>query len=411
MNKVEEFIKDTWQQTVICQQEDDGTLLGLPYPFTCPTVNSTFREMYYWDTYFTNKGLIIDGYALQAKNNVDNMLYMVNKYGYMANGNRTFYLSNSQEPFLCQMVRDIYNCFHDPVWLRSAYETLKKEYDFWQTQRITDNGLNRYFGKILSESEKLRMYDLAVERLKDLSIVYGENSDDKEFVVKCLMSEGESGWDCNPRMLGRKILCNAVDCNANLYEYEKNFAFFCRELKIDGADEWDKKAESRAALMRKLMWNGECFNDYDFDRKEKQSLVSSAVFYPMAAGVCSEQEAESTVKMLDKLEMEYGISTCEENNTGIQFQWDYPNGWPCQQYQVVKGLYNYGYESDAKRIANKYVTLVEKIFEQTGHLWEKYNVKDGNIEVKNEYDMPAMMGWSAGTYKAFKEYLNTGKLI
>ena len=76
----------------------------------------------------------------------------------------------------------------------------------------------------------------------------------------------------------------------------------------------------------------------------------------------------------------------------------------------MRGLYNYGYEADAKRIAKKYVDLVEKIFDETGYLWEKYNVEEGSVKVKNEYDMPAMMGWSAGTYMAFKKYLDNGIL-
>lgn len=38
------------------------------------------------------------------------------------------------------------------------------------------------------------------------------------------------------------------------------------------------------------------------------------------------------------------------------------------------------------------------VFEKTGCLWEKYNVVEGSINVTNEYEMPAMMGWSAGVY-------------
>ena len=74
-------------------------------------------------------------------------------------------------------------------------------------------------------------------------------------------------------------------------------------------------------------------------------------------------------------------------------------------YFTNKGLDKYGYREEAHRIANKYVTLVDKVFAETGNLWEKYNVVEGNINVSNEYKMPAMMGWSAGTYLAALEYL------
>ena len=59
------------------------------------------------------------------------------------------------------------------------------------------------------------------------------------------------------------------------------------------------------------------------------------------------------------------------------------------------------------RIAKKYVGLADDVFEKTGKLWEKYNVVKGNIEVTNEYEMPAMMGWSAGAYLAARDYIKS----
>ncbi len=412
MNKVEKYIANNWDNTIVFQPNDEGTLIGLPYPYTCPTTHAVLHELYYWDTFFTNKGLILSGKAHQAKNNVDNLLFLVNKYGFVPGGNRTYYLANSQEPFLSHMVYDIYQYYKDPVWLRSAYELLVKEYmQHWQTDRMTPSGLNNYNGKILSESEKIRLYELGHKRIGDMSVIYGDRSDDMEYIVKCQCADGESGWDCNPRMIGRKILGNWVDCNSNLYAYEKNFAYFCRELSIDDAEKWEAAAEKRANLMRKLMWNGECFNDYDFDADKKLTLLSTACFYPLAAGLCTNQEAEiSKNTLLEKLEYDFGLSTCEINSLPGNYQWNYPNGWPCQQFMAVKGLDNYGFTDDAQRIAKKYITTVENVFEKTGELWEKYNVVDGTIKVRAEYKMPTMMGWTAGTYMAFKNYINTGKI-
>jgi alpha,alpha-trehalase len=65
---------------------------------------------------------------------------------------------------------------------------------------------------------------------------------------------------------------------------------------------------------------------------------------------------------------------------------------------VIQGLRNYGYEQDARRIAGEFVRVVSANFQATGDLWEKYNVVDGSIRVINEYDMPAMLGWTAGVF-------------
>lgn len=65
---------------------------------------------------------------------------------------------------------------------------------------------------------------------------------------------------------------------------------------------------------------------------------------------------------------------------------------------VINGLDNYSFNSEAKRIAEKYLRVVIKNFKGTGDLWEKYNVVDGSIQVKNEYATPAMIGWTAGVF-------------
>ena len=61
--------------------EDDGPRYGLPYPYLVPSATDMFQEMYYWDTYFANTGLILWGNVELAKNNVDNLLYLLERFG------------------------------------------------------------------------------------------------------------------------------------------------------------------------------------------------------------------------------------------------------------------------------------------------------------------------------------------
>ena len=74
-------------------------------------------------------------------------------------------------------------------------------------------------------------------------------------------------------------------------------------------------------------------------------------------------------------------------------------------YIVVYGLLHYGYKEEALRIAKKYTSSIEDIFEKTGTLWEKYNVLEGSTNVKDEYKMPEILGWTAGIYLDFKNLL------
>lgn len=400
-NKVKEFIKENWDDCIKCNRADDGTLIGLPYPYTVPAVGH-FDEMYYWDTYFTNKGLIIDGRPESAKYNVDNMLYLVNKYGFMPNGNRTYYLNRSQPPFLSEMVKDIYTFYRDPVWLFSAYSTLKKEYAFWQSRRCSELGLNYYDTDDQSDDNYTAAAKMFGERTGFLPDI-----DSRKLGRHCL-STCESGWDINPRWNCDGYNFAPVDLNSLMFMLESNMSYFAEELRCGEKNLWQARADKRRKLMLKYMDDGNgLLLDYNFVTHHRSEILSAASFYPLFAGLADKRNAAALVKNINRLEAGFGILTCEKNNACGTYQWDYPNGWACLQYISIMGLDRYGYNSEAKRIARKYVTLVEKIFEKTGNLWEKYNVVNGSLDVNSEYGTPPMMGWSAGVYLAALEYADS----
>lgn len=141
------------------------------------------------------------------------------------------------------------------------------------------------------------------------------------------------------------------------------------------------------------------------EKNKLSGILSAASFYPLFTGLAEQRHADALVCNLERLEAAYGILTCEKNNARGTYQWDYPNGWACLQYIAIVGLDRYGYSDIAKRIAEKYVALVDKVYDETGNLWEKYNVAEGSLNVSNEYNMPTMMGWSAGVYLAAVDYL------
>ena len=154
--------------------------------------------MYYWDTYFINEGMILDGHLDYAKNNVDNMLYMVDKFGKMLNGNRTFYLNRSQPPYLSMMVARVYQENKDKQWLKKAYETLKKEYKFWMTERMSPVGLNHYDNSATQASIDSFLY-VGSERLGTDFRKKGLTDEQLNLLGRNLLAECESGWDMNPR--------------------------------------------------------------------------------------------------------------------------------------------------------------------------------------------------------------------
>ena len=156
--EVKNYIKRAMPKTVREHIKDEDTLIGLPYPYTVPCAENHFNELYYWDTYFTNKALFALGQTEQAENNVKDVLYMIERYGYMPNGNRTYYTKQSQPPYAALMVDDVFHATSDLPFLKSAFVTLKKEYEFWMTERVTENGLN-WYGCGFTEADCVNMYN------------------------------------------------------------------------------------------------------------------------------------------------------------------------------------------------------------------------------------------------------------
>lgn len=401
-NTVEDYIAKHWDDCVKRNRADEGNLIGLPYPYTVPSVGH-FDEIYYWDTYFTNIGLIISGRSMLAKSNVDNMLYLVDRYGYMPNGNRTYFLKNSQPPFLSEMVRDIYRVFGDNVWLGSAYNTLKKEYNFWMTKRMSPVGLNMYGGTLKSDEEVKIFADMFRSRTKS------EPQKTEEDMARHAIICCESGWDMNPRWGYEGYDYAPIDLNSLMYLFETNMAYFSEILETGENVQWAERAENRKKLMIELMTdeNG-ILTDYNFMNKSHSKVFSAASLYPLYAGMADSDYAQLMDEQLCRLEMEYGLVTCEKTSEKSTFQWDYPNGWACLQHIAISGFKRYGYEKTAKRLAEKYAVLAEKIFAETGNLWEKYNVVQGSININQEDPgkMPPMMGWSAGVYLYAKKACN-----
>lgn len=405
---VHDFIRDSWEKTVRFHTEDEGIRIGLPYKYTVPSISGAFQEMYYWDTYFTGEGLILDGHVDLAKSNADNMLYMVEKFGKMYNGNLTAFQNRSQPPYLSMMIASVYRQTRDKEWLKKILPTLEKEYRFWMTQRITPIGLNRY-GNEATEQDKTGFIGLLRERLGKNFNPDTLSFEEQQQVGSHFIAEAESGWDFNPRFDCRCMDFCPIDLNANLYLYEKNFAYFASELgDKQAAKQWTKKAEARKKLIRKYCRDPKTgmYYDYDYVNACRSDVVSSAIFSLLYAEAVSPKDAESIVRNgLEALEFAHGIAACEDKPYDFVYQWSYPNGWAPLHFLAIKGLDNYGFKEDAGRIASKYVDMVVRNFEATHNLWEKYNVVEGNINVSNEYDMPTMMGWTAGTYVMALNYL------
>jgi neutral trehalase len=100
IQKVKKFIFAHQDETVRTAQKDDGLLIGLPNPYTVSICKDALRELYNRDAYFTPVGLLADGRKDLAIGNTLNGMNHVERFGFMPNGNRTFYSIARNHPIL-----------------------------------------------------------------------------------------------------------------------------------------------------------------------------------------------------------------------------------------------------------------------------------------------------------------------
>ncbi len=401
------FIRDHWEDTLRFSPNDEGDVLGLPHPYTVPCRKTTFQELYYWDTFYTNEGLLAQGRVDLARQNVDNILHLVGRFGYMPNGNRTYYLTRSQPPHLALMVQQVFIHTRDRDWLRGALARIEDELAFWHAERRAPCGLNHY-GHHAERDELASWVGRTDRRVEGPAEPDDRSFEEKLRSVAHSYAECESGWDFSPRFGGRCMDFCPVDLNALLFASEQILSR--GRLLLGERDEarlWTERSSLRARLMRELLWSRElgAFMDYDHVRGRLSAQVSAASFYPVWLGLTTPAETASTLALLPYLERAHGILACAPGPRTRHCQWDAPNAWPPLQYSTVKALLAGGARSAARRVASGFVETVARNLARTGDLWEKYNAETGGLDVRNEYELPSMMGWTAGVGAALAGFV------
>src|SRR6266699_3076580 len=138
---MEEHIRALWPVLTRPPDTPDvrSTLIPLPNPYVVP--GGRFREVYYWDSYFTMLGLIASGRTDLVKSMLDNFAYLIRTVGHIPNGNRTYYLSRSQPPFFAAMV-GLYAAATDTAQALRYLDALEAEHAFWMdgVERLAPGG-------------------------------------------------------------------------------------------------------------------------------------------------------------------------------------------------------------------------------------------------------------------------------
>ncbi len=400
-----EHIEELWNvlQRSADKPVEGSSLIALPHAYIVP--GGRFGEIYYWDSYFTMLGLAVSHKWDVIENMIENFAFLINQYGYVPNGNRTYFLSRSQPPYFSLMVELLSTHKGTFTWLKYV-DALQKEYDFWmdKTQptkhviQLPDGCiLNRYYDQL--DKPRPEAY---YEENKLASTYNG----DEKLLFQNLRAACESGWDFSGRWFKDGKTFTAidilnilpVDLNCLLYNLESSLALAYRHANNKTEEEhYTKLALLREDAINKHFYNEEegWFYDYNINTKKLSEQKTIAGITPFFFDI---PKSETIIKAADVIRKHFlkpgGVVTTLIN-TGQQ--WDAPNGWASLQWITIKALDDYGEVLLAKEVAQRWAQLNIKVYKSTGKLMEKYNVVDTDtLAGGGEYPSQDGFGWTNG---------------
>ncbi|WP_163712776.1 alpha,alpha-trehalase TreF [Mangrovibacterium lignilyticum] len=395
------------------EQQQYSTLLPLPNSYIIP--GGRFKEIYYWDSYFTMLGLQVDGKTEMIRNMVDNFAFLIDTYGHIPNGNRSYYLSRSQPPFFALMVEFLASATNDENIYRVYLDAMEDEYNYWMAgEKVVhlENGvkLNRYWDE--ENTPRPESYGHDAEML--------EPSGRDSSLFRDIRSAAESGWDFSTRWFedGRNLQTIQttqlipVDLNCLLYKVE---TILSKAYKLRGDEQmaasFFRIAGNRKKAILQYCWNAEqgFFSDYNLATAACSPQPTLAGLFPLFVEIANPEQAE---KVISKINADFlkagGLVTTLVENSGQQ--WDYPNGWAPLQWVGYIAFKNYGNTELSKELARRWIRLNAKVYFETGKMKEKYDVVDPNRPGGGgEYEGQDGFGWTNGVFLRMWNDLHTNE--
>lgn len=394
------------------EQPDFTTLIPLPKNYVVP--GGRFREVYYWDSYFTMVGLGASGRIDLMESMLDNFAFLIDTIGFIPNGNRTYYMGRSQPPYFSSMV----NAYIQHTSIEQALKYLpavQAEYDFWMdgAENLTPNNpegkrvilyqgfiLNRYWDNF--DTPRPESYREDIELAEELPEA------ERGKLYRNLRAAAESGWDFSSRWFEGEEFSTIrttdllpVDLNCLVYAMEIALSvMYEAQGDIAKSQHYQKKYEVRKKSINQFFWNetDQSYEDVIWTEKESTvhtGRVTAASVTPLYFKAAKKELATAQAKTIkEQLLYDGGIATTP---IASGQQWDAPNGWAPLQWMTIRGLQHYDEQTLADDIRSRWLSINEKVFRNTGKMMEKYNVADTTLLAGGgEYPNQDGFGWTNG---------------
>ncbi|HXL52881.1 MAG TPA: alpha,alpha-trehalase TreF [Gemmatimonadales bacterium] len=394
-----------------------SSLIPLPNPYVVP--GGRFREVYYWDSYFTMLGLIESGRTDLVKNMLDNFAHLIATVGHIPNGNRTYYLSRSQPPFFAAMV-GLYARATDTTQALPYLEALEAEHAFWmngaerlapgsgqayrRVVRLREGGplLNRYWDDLPEPRPEAYRPDYEIAQTLPEAR--------RESFYRNVKATAESGLDFSSRwMRDPKDLRTLettdlipVDLNSLLFHAERTISAL-RSLRgragdADVARQFARAAEDRRRALLEAAYDPAMGFFYDVRWRTGERVTDRptlAAASPLYFGLATPAQGRAVAARLEREFLKPGGFVTTLIASGQQ--WDAPNGWPPLEWLTIEGVRRYGRADLADAARDRWLALNQRTYRATGKMTEKYDVVDLRRQAGGgEYPTQDGFGWTNG---------------
>jgi alpha,alpha-trehalase len=384
-----------------------SSALPLPAPYVVP--GGRFREIYYWDSYFTMLGLVRDGRRDLVESMIDDFTSLIERHGHIPNGTRSYYLSRSQPPFFALMTALSVN--RNPAVRARRLAALRREHAYWMAGavKLAPGGaaarvvvmpdgaiLNRYYDDRSTPRDESWREDVLAARASGRPA---------EVVQRDLRAGAESGWDFSSRWLGdgrtlatiRTTAVVPIDLNRLLWALERRLAVDCGAARDRACVRaFAARAQRRRVAIERWLWDARAGRYVDWDRSARRIIpaTTAAMLYPLFVGLAPQDRADAIARLTARDLVASGGLRTTTVRTGQQ--WDRPNGWAPLQWVAVSGLRRYGQSALAGRIAGGWLHTVDAEYRASGRMLEKYDVEERKPGGGGEYALQDGFGWTNG---------------
>lgn len=381
---VEKGVDWTWTNTISTltgsdpQPKDNSeTLLYLPFQFRPGAGRGAFPEMFAWDSYFVNIGLMRHERHDLVRGMLLNHLFMIMRYGKVLNANRTYFTSRSQPPLHADGIWRYFVATGDRDIIMMAYPLLCREYEqFWlDADHSTPTGLSRH------------------------------NDTTDPFLRRELAAEAETGFDFCALFEGKASSCVSVALNAQLVRYCEVLALIAERLGLpDEAKKWQASAKQRADRLNALCWNDQegFYFEYNFVEGRQTPVWSLSAYWAVWAGVANSEQTERMAKHIARFSQPRGLTVTDKFYPSPHpefpvLQWAYPFCWPPLMMMVVESMRETSAAPQVREVATNYLKWVIDRYEATGTVWEKYVAVPDIEEQAERYGTVSFYSWSCAS--------------